>query len=114
MKPPRGFAKNYFTFASMQAHSVAPKLASRATSNALYLQNKLSQSDNLEESPPEDILETFLQSVTNAKPCQCNYFYSLKTKIALLINHYIPRCPYYTVCFAFRRTGVHPPLSPLY
>jgi hypothetical protein len=25
------------------------------------------------------------------------------------LNHYIPRCPYYTTYFAFRRTGVHPP-----
>jgi hypothetical protein len=28
----------------------------------------------------------------------------------LLLNHFIPRCPYYTTFYAFRRTGVHPPL----
>lgn len=110
MRAPRGFAKNYFSFASMQAHSVAPKLASRAASTALYLQKSaLCENEDLDESPPDEGVEILCE--LNAKPCLCNYFYKLKTKIALLINHYIPRCPYYTVCFAFRRTGVHPPLS---
>lgn len=109
MKSPRGFAKNYFTFSSMLAHSVVPTLASRAASSALYIQNKVSsESDELDELPPDELLELLCES--HAKPCQCNCFYRLKTRIALLINHYIPRCPYYTVCFAFRRTGVHPPL----
>lgn len=49
--------------------------------------------------------------VINIKPCHCNFLFKLKTKIALLINHYIPRCPFYTTYFAFRRTGVHPPFS---
>ena len=109
MKSPRGFAKNYFTFSSMLAHSVVPTLASRAASSEIYLQNTLSsESDDLDDSPPDEILETLCQ--LNTKPCQCNYFYRLKTKITLSLNHFIPRCPFYTVCFAFRRTGVHPPL----
>lgn len=45
-----------------------------------------------------------------SKPCYCNIFFALKTRLSLLINHFIPRCPYYTTYFAFRRTGVHPPL----
>ncbi|WP_294885819.1 MULTISPECIES: hypothetical protein [unclassified Sulfurimonas] len=55
-----------------------------------------------------------MKSVENisdiSKPCFCNIFFALKTRISLLINHFIPRCPYYTTYFAFRRTGVHPPL----
>jgi len=43
------------------------------------------------------------------KACHCNCFFKLKTKLALLLHHYIPRCPYYTTFYAFRRTGVHPP-----
>ena len=43
------------------------------------------------------------------KACHCNCYFKLKTKLALLLNHYIPRCPYYTTFYAFRRTGVHPP-----
>ncbi|QFR49432.1 hypothetical protein FJR48_06705 [Sulfurimonas lithotrophica] len=49
-------------------------------------------------------------ALVNSKPCHCDCFFKLKTKIALLINIFIPRCPYYTTYFAFRRTGVHPPL----
>ncbi|HIQ27695.1 MAG TPA: hypothetical protein EYH42_04265 [Sulfurovum sp.] len=45
-----------------------------------------------------------------AKACHCNCYFKLKTRLALLLNHYIPRCPYYTTFYAFRRTGVHPPL----
>jgi len=40
----------------------------------------------------------------------CKKFYSLKTRLTLLSNIFIPRCTYYTVCFAFRRSGTHPPL----
>jgi len=43
------------------------------------------------------------------KPCHCDCFFKLKTILSLKINHFIPRCPYYTTYFAFRRTGVHPP-----
>ena len=111
MRKPRGFGKNYFSLSAILAHSVAPKLASRTTSDLLYLQKSISTDEtaDLDESPPDETIEILCE--LNAKPCLCNYFYKLKTKIALLINHYIPRCPYYTVCFAFRRTGVHPPLS---
>lgn len=45
------------------------------------------------------------------KACHCNRFFQKKTLLALSLFHFIPRCSYYTVCFAFRRTGVHPPLS---
>ncbi len=41
--------------------------------------------------------------------CQCNSFYRHKARLVLLLNHFIPRCPYYTTFYAFRRTGVHPP-----
>jgi len=47
--------------------------------------------------------------VVEIKACHCNCFFKLKTKLTLLLNHYIPRCPFYCTYFAFRRTGVHPP-----
>lgn len=46
-----------------------------------------------------------------AKACHCNCYFKLKTRLALLLNHYIPRCPFYTTFYAFRRTGVHPPFT---
>ncbi|GIT98966.1 hypothetical protein TSL1_17870 [Sulfurovum sp. TSL1] len=45
------------------------------------------------------------------KACHCNCFFKLKTRMTLLLNHYIPRCPFYCTYFAFRRTGVHPPFT---
>jgi len=59
----------------------------------------------------ELFVATALVLFTSQKPCHCNLFFTLKSKLMILLNHYIPRCPFYTVCFAFRRTGVHPPLS---
>ena len=47
--------------------------------------------------------------LVTVKACHCNCYFKLKTKLALLLNHYIPRCPFYCTYFAFRRTGVHPP-----
>jgi len=44
------------------------------------------------------------------KASHCNCYFKLKTRLALLLHHYIPRCSYYTTFYAFRRTGVHPPL----
>ena len=109
MKSPLGFGKKYFTFTSILAHSVSATLQSRETSYALYLNSKIPKdNDEIDESPPEEINEILFELDT--RPCCCNFFFKLKTKIALLIHHYIPRCPYYTTYFAFRRTGVHPPL----
>jgi len=45
----------------------------------------------------------------NKQPCRCQKILNLKIRLLLALNHFIPRCPYYTPCFAFRRTGVHPP-----
>jgi len=106
---PKGFGKNYFTFSSVLAHSVLSTLQSQTSAIHSLAYKKLSdQDEDLEEDPPDDILQNI--SVLNAKPCHCNCFYKLKTRLTLLINTFIPRCPFYTVCFAFRRTGVHPPL----
>lgn len=110
MKSPNGFGKNYFTFASVLAYSTQTKLdaqISRTTSYFSKLDTSLDEDEEIEESPPELILQA---SLVNSKPCHCDCFFRLKTKIALLINIFIPRCPYYTTYFAFRRTGVHPPL----
>ena len=44
------------------------------------------------------------------KICLCHRFHRHRAHLILLLNHFIPRCPYYNTYFAFRRTGVHPPL----
>ncbi len=109
MHSPLGFGKNYFTFSSVLAHSVQNKLQSQIAKVDSLIHKKISnQEDKLEDDdPPIEVLILSYSSLLKA--CHCNCFYKLKTKLALLINIFIPRCPFYTTCFAFRRTGVHPP-----
>jgi len=110
MKSPNGFGKNYFTFASVLAFNVQTKLNAQTSRNTSYfskLDTSVDKDEEVEEPTPELSIKA---NIVNSKPCHCDCFFRLKTKIALLINIFIPRCPYYTTYFAFRRTGVHPPL----
>ena len=110
MKSPRGFARNYFTFASILAYSVQGKLQSQQSVCASLLHPKLSikEDEELEDEVPIELLGASV--LQNTKACHCNCIFKIKIRLILLLNHFIPRCPYYTVCFAYRRTGVHPPL----
>ncbi len=113
MKILKGFGKNYFTLSAILASSVEQKLQSQVSSIFSLLCKNISQEEKeLEEEEPscELLLNT---STFKLKPCHCNCFFNLKTRLTLLSYHYIPRCPYYTTYFAFRRTGVHPPLLQL-
>ncbi|RUM62199.1 MAG: hypothetical protein DSZ03_07295 [Sulfurimonas sp.] len=110
MRSPRGFGKNYFTFSSVLAHSVAPLLQSHVSQVRMLPCQTLTQAGDVseEDDPPQEM--AVLPCSRQVQPCYCNGFYELKTRLALLLNLFIPRCPYYTTYFAFRRTGVHPPL----
>ena len=105
----RGFGKNYFTLSAILAHSVAHKLQAQVASVSVLRAFESDREPSEEEEPPEALLEvrTALQPV---KPCHCNCYYKRKARLVLLLNHFIPRCPFYTTFYAFRRTGVHPPL----
>ena len=114
MKLLNGFDKNFFTLCSIQAYSVAPKLHSIITSYKNHINTKLSSSNkdeiDEEESPPnlqESLLSCFIQK---RKPCHCDCVFKRKTALAINLFRFIPRCPYYNTFFAFRRTGVHPPI----
>ena len=109
MRAPKGFGKNYFTFASVQAYSSGVKLEARNFKSKEFLYNKVSKEDDeLEEDPP-DISSLSSIILENAKVCHCNCYFKKIIRLILLLNHFIPRCPYYNTFFAFRRTGVHPP-----
>ncbi len=107
MKSPKGFGRTYFSLSSILAHSVARTMQSQivALTSPFYAQFS---SEPLAEDAPPDVLEGSLV-LTTPKPCQCNCYYRAKTRLMLRLHHYIPRCPFYTPCFAYRRTGVHPP-----
>ncbi len=109
MRVPRGFGKNYFSLSAIQSYAVAKTLNARASSFHAYVYRNTSVSDEEfeeSESPPQLLEESFF---SQSKPCHCNCYFTLKTRLMLFLHIYIPRCPYYTTCFAFRRTGVHPP-----
>lgn len=110
MKSPKGFAKSYFTFASILAHNVQKKLESQVLIAKKTLQYRLSNNtDEVEnEDPPESLLANLVIQNFN-KPCHCDCFFRRKTNLAVRLFRFIARCPYYTTYFAFRRTGVHPP-----
>lgn len=110
----KGFGKKYFTLASIQAHTTAPKLHSIFTACKNHLQIKLQlSSQNDDEDNLSQELEQNLLSCTllNNRPCHCDYVFKRKTALAVRLFRYIPRCPFYCTFFAFRRTGVHPPIS---
>ena len=109
MRSPRGFGKNYFTFSAVLAYSVATSMQSQVQSaTSLFNKTLFNDEELLDEceSPPE-ILEAPLLITTKA--CHCSCLCSTLTRLKLLINHFIPRCPFYCTYFAFRRSGVHPP-----
>ena len=113
MRVPNGFGKNYFSLSAIQSYTVAKTLHARASSFHAYFCQKNSSSDEEfeeSESPPQLLEESFF---SHPKPCHCNCYFTLKTRLMLFLHIYIPRCPYYTTCFAFRRTGVHPPFASL-
>ena len=109
MKSPKGFGKRYFTFAAVLAYSVQNTGQSLLLKVDYLLKNHfIKEADKINENDPP--LDVSLKLLTiHKKPCHCNSFYRLKTFLSLKINHFIPRCQYYTKYFAFRRTGVHPP-----
>ena len=111
VKTPKGFGKKYFTFASILAYSVETKLQNLAIKAKHTLQRKQSSENDEfdEEAPPLEENILCLQVSFN-KPCHCDCFFRRKTQLAITLFKFIPRCPFYCKFFAFRRTGVHPPL----
>jgi hypothetical protein len=110
VKTLKGFGKTYFSLSSILAHSVARTQQSQISALTAFVNCRFSHEKELEEdeSPPEILeLHTFNNDFN---PCFCSCFFNHLAHIMLHIHHYIPRCPYYTTYFAFRRTGVHPPL----
>lgn len=102
----RGFGKNYFRFASITAYNTASKLhANEIISKRIFNKYIIGSKDDQTDDPPQDI-DIFLE---NAKVCRCAKLYKQSVRLTLLLNHFIPRSPYYTTWYAFRRTGVHPP-----
>lgn len=116
MKVLNGFGKKYFSLSSIQAYSVAITLHNIAVSckNHLQIKLQLSSSEDEEETVSKGLEQSLLSCFAiKTKPCHCDCLFKRKTALAVRLFRYIPRCPFYCTFFAFRRTGVHPPLYPL-
>jgi len=106
VKAVKGFGKNYFSLSAILAYSASRTLESKIqalTSLDYFFYSK----DEFKEN--ESSIRTLDLFSNEFKPCLCSCFFNHLAHIMLHIHHYIPRCPYYTTYFAFRRTGVHPP-----
>ncbi len=111
MRQPKGFGKTYFSLSSILAYSVAPTQHSQYISFKDIIDKIFYDDGELEDDdPPIEILDCH-SFYNDFKPCLCSCFFNHLAHIMLHIHHYIPRCPYYTTFYAFRRTGVHPPLT---
>jgi hypothetical protein len=112
LKNLKGFRKKYFSLSAITAFSTAKKLNDNEvrSKKAAFLYS-LSSNEEEEESPPlEELLLNTPTYTVCQKACYCNYHFNLKAKLVISNFKFIPRCPYYKTHFAFRRTGVHPPL----
>ncbi|WP_456431491.1 hypothetical protein [Nitratifractor sp.] len=108
MRSPRGFGKRYFSLAAITAYAAAVREARRTSRFEPRRRKSPRDRERSEEPPPEESpLSVFLRP----RPCHCNRIFQQRTRLTLRLNTYIPRCPFYTTYFAFRRTGVHPPVS---
>lgn len=110
MRTPRGFAKNYFTLSAILAFSVQGSLQSQVAAVSALINKKIPEDEEelQENDPPCELLDTV--SLFSSKACHCNCYFKRLTRLILLLNIFIPRCPFYCTYFAFRRTGVHPPV----
>ena len=111
MKLLKGFGKNYFSLSVLTMYSTVKKILDILIISKLLSLQTNSFSENDEDSPPEEeFLLEFSTQLNKVRPCHCDCIFKQKTKQVTQIFKYIPRCPFYTTYFAFRRTGVHPPL----
>ena len=110
MRRPKGFGKTYFSLSAILAYSVESTMHSQISSFTSFVNRRFSHDEQLNEDdpPPCELLELH-HFHNDFKPCLCSCIFNHLAQIMLHIHHYIPRCPYYTTYFAFRRTGVHPP-----
>ena len=102
---------NYFTLTAIQAYSSSMTLKAQVSALSAISRTSAKESDEVDEDDPpsEELLE--LSAIISTKtPCHCDCFFRHKTRLATLLFHFIPRCRFYNKFFAFRRTGIHPPI----
>ncbi|MEA1918174.1 MAG: hypothetical protein U9N42_11690 [Campylobacterota bacterium] len=111
MYKPKGFGKNYFSLASIQAYSSLSTLRKIEVKTKSHLtQNIFEEESSLEEDPPDELLD-ILQPALKQKPCSCNYYY--KTRCTLHIKNH-PIALNFIPIFQLYNTVSSPPKSNSY
>ncbi|WP_201352915.1 hypothetical protein [Hydrogenimonas urashimensis] len=110
----RGFGKNYFTLAAIQAYSAAAMLHARHIAVAAYRPEYPKSVGEAEEDPPP--LEAMLQALVScfvarpqssgAKPCHCNCYFKRLAYLLLYISEHFRR---FTCRCRYTKTGLAPP-----
>ncbi len=91
----RGFGRNYFTLAAIQAYSSERTLNARQTFESILEHSKMFDSEEIDTSPPDELLSA--ETITKepeSRPCHCNCFYKNRSKNALYLAflHQAPLC----------------------
>jgi hypothetical protein len=71
MRLPKGFGKNYFTLAAIQATVAQLSMHSQYISMQPALHVSFESEDNLEEEPPEELLLSSIAINSKASHCSC-------------------------------------------
>ncbi len=109
MRRPKGFGKNYFTLAAIQATVVQHRLD---VTSVRIAESHLTLNTKDQESTEEELLDELLLSSAPALPTHaghCNCYYSRITRNRIRHNS-IPRLPNHT--YLYTNSVTSPPFSP--
>lgn len=112
MRTPKGFGKNYFTLAAIQAYSSSA--CSHAVTTAVRTHTRdygLCADDDYEAPPQEEIADLLLEERPEpSQPCHCNCFFRRRTRTVVQRV----RCGKRPLSrFRKTKTGIAPPLASL-
>jgi len=115
---PRGFGKKgYFRLASIQASTIEYKTKSQHARllHTTRLFADTCEQEEVEDDPPPLTL-SLLGFISAYRPrvCKCSRLFAKKAHSAIKRAKKRRKCNCHSRHFSFRRSGIHPPLFPLY
>ena len=109
MRSPKGFGKNYFTLAAIQAYSSSACVHAAATAARVHIRICAPEAEGDLESPPsecDDLLLAEQQPEPSRRPCHCNRFFRRRT--GLVARRIRFRTPPFCRCRK-TKSGIAPP-----
>ena len=110
MRTPRGFGRNYFSLAAIQAYSSGVRRHAVATAVQTHTRRCGPSTESESEAPPEEEITDLLlpEQPEPSSPCHCNRFYRRRTRDAA--RRVRQRQPLFCRCRK-TRSGIAPPSS---